>query len=543
MHTQFFSWLQTRSGQKIIVIFLLIFFLGIFLRTYHFHNWLVIRDDQSRDASLISSIVQGNTKWPLMGPFMSYSGDGDHSEENAFHIGPMYYYFQIVSAKMFGDYPDKLAYPDVFFGILTIPLLFFFLRLYYTNSIALAVTSVFAISAYFVQYARFSWNTNLIPFFVLLFLVSLYTLLCKSEKERWIQAIVFGCALGIGIQLHVITMIIFLSVSLYFFLFLLRNRNLKWKEWILILFTVCILNTAQIINEWQTHLSNTKTLFYSASKKSSMQMDTFLHLLKNDIGCHMEAHTYFLSSYGGSRCSHNLFDISTYNSDTVSIIDRVVSLATILFSLLGYIFLLRYTQNEQDTNKRYFLHLVSVYAGIALLVMFSLSRDKLNDFRYFTPTFFIPFLFLGFFIRFIIRRVTHRFLRICLFIFVLIPLFFSNVKALAEQFISLQSKDRTCSSHFTTLGEIEPVVSYIVQHIGKSSLVYIRGDKDLHVIFPPMYHLLKKQGIDAMEMKRTLEVPNNVPAYLISCRKRYEENYPYEKINSFTIIQIHNEEK
>ena len=102
-----------------------------FLRTYNFHDWLKFSNDQARDAFISSQAADKETAWPLVGPYMSYSGDGDHVEENSFHLGPIYYYFQIVSAKIFGNYADKLAYPDVFFGVLSILLLYAFLRIYF----------------------------------------------------------------------------------------------------------------------------------------------------------------------------------------------------------------------------------------------------------------------------------------------------------------------------------------------------------------------------------------------------------------------------
>ncbi|OIQ04338.1 MAG: hypothetical protein AUK58_00905 [Candidatus Moranbacteria bacterium CG2_30_41_165] len=529
---------RTKKQKRVIGIFLLIFFLGIFLRTYHFHDWLMIREDQSRDASLVSRIVQGGEKWPLIGPFMSYSGEGAHSEENAFHIGPIYYYFQILSAKVFGDYPDKLAYPDVFFGILTIPLLFFFLRNYFTRSISLGVTSLFAFSAYFVQYARFAWNTNLIPFFVLLFLFSLHRLLGKSEKDRWVPALVFGFSFGVGIQLHVITMAIFFITSFCVVLFLLKNQSLRWKEWTLIFLLVCFLNTAQIVSELQTNFSNTKTLLISTSKNNPRSLGT---LVRNDLNCHMEAYAYFLSSYGGNRCAYNLFDISTYRINK-NPLESVVSLVTLIFSLFGSLFLFRYVRDEKEREKKYFLYLVIVYTSIAFFVMLPLSRSHLSDFRYFTSTFFVPFLFLGFLLQCITRRFPGMIRGIFIFGIFLFPLYFSHYQVLYGQFSSLQLKKQTCASHFTTLGELEPVASYIAGNTTGFKEVYVRGDKDLHVIFFPMQYLLGKYGIQAIEMKSTLEVPDkSVPAYLISCRVGWRSQYPYQSIDRFSIFQINSE--
>jgi 4-amino-4-deoxy-L-arabinose transferase-like glycosyltransferase len=123
---------------------------------------------------------------------MSYSGNSNHSEEDSFHLGPIYYYFQIISAKIFGSSPDKLAYPDLFFAILSIPLFYLFSRISFSKNISLGLTGLYAVSAYFIEYSRFAWNTNLIPFFVLLLLVSLYKFLEKNEKTGWIWVLSLG---------------------------------------------------------------------------------------------------------------------------------------------------------------------------------------------------------------------------------------------------------------------------------------------------------------------------------------------------------------
>jgi hypothetical protein len=110
-------------------ILLAIILLGTFLRAYNLNDWLDFGDDQVHDAILVEAVVRGETAWPLLGPDMSKSGNGStegSSRENRFHIGPVYYYFQILSAKMFGTEPYRLAYPDLLFSILSIPLFFIF---------------------------------------------------------------------------------------------------------------------------------------------------------------------------------------------------------------------------------------------------------------------------------------------------------------------------------------------------------------------------------------------------------------------------------
>ncbi len=97
-------------------ILLLIIGSGIFLRTYHFHDWLRFSPDEARDATIINNALNKKNALPLLGP---------QAGNTKFYLGPLYYQAEYVSALIFGNSPDKLAYPDLFFSIMTIPLLFF----------------------------------------------------------------------------------------------------------------------------------------------------------------------------------------------------------------------------------------------------------------------------------------------------------------------------------------------------------------------------------------------------------------------------------
>src|SRR3989339_797357 len=142
-------------------ILLAIILVGIFLRTYNFHDFLRFNADQSRDAAVINNALEGKEALPLLGP---KAGGTD------FRLGPAFYYFNYASGLVFGGNPDKLAYPDLLFSILAIPLFYVFSRRYFGKNISLAVAFLFAISLFTVRYSRFSWNPNSTPFFTMLFL-------------------------------------------------------------------------------------------------------------------------------------------------------------------------------------------------------------------------------------------------------------------------------------------------------------------------------------------------------------------------------------
>jgi hypothetical protein len=92
---------------------------GVFFRTYHFHDWLQFKGDAFRDATMVSNIIDaGAESLPLLGP---------RAGGTMLRLGPIFYYFQSLSATLFQSLDAPvLAYHDVFFSILSILLFFFF---------------------------------------------------------------------------------------------------------------------------------------------------------------------------------------------------------------------------------------------------------------------------------------------------------------------------------------------------------------------------------------------------------------------------------
>src|SRR5512146_3127228 len=92
------------------IIFGVVIIAAIFLRTYHFHDWLYFKMDQARDAMLVNEAYQnGPGNLPLLGP----KAGGTKA-----NVGPAFYYFQYLSTVIFhSNQPDVMAYSDLLFSI------------------------------------------------------------------------------------------------------------------------------------------------------------------------------------------------------------------------------------------------------------------------------------------------------------------------------------------------------------------------------------------------------------------------------------------
>lgn len=480
--------------QRIPWIFLsiaLILTLGIFLRTYQFHDWLRFTNDQARDATLVREVVEGKAAVPLLGPTMRKSGV---SKNELFHLGPVYYYFQIASAKMLGTEPDTLAFPDLLFSLFTVPLFFLFLRGYFNRNIASVLTGLYTLSFFAILYSRFAWNPNAIPFFVLLFLLSLHRLLVHRERAHPLWAVALGLAIGVGIQLHALLLVLFPTVTFCVFVFSIRRRSLSWSRWLMVAGLVVLLNFGQIVSEVRTGFANTRIFFKFPVAVDLNNQGKVWENIGHVADCTLEANAYILSSLGKDECTFTFDKLK--NDDRQSRFYRkhltVWSWSGIgllfLFSIYGYTTLGRNFWQETDRDKKFFLGIIILYVGLSVIAMFPLISANVKEFRYFSIVFFLPYLFLGFVSQSVFTPSSGTMARAAV-IGVFVGLIATNAFSVyreAKPLVHLKASD----DHLLVLGEAEAIAEYLHQAAGDTSQAYlIGGNAYVANFFKPLAYL------------------------------------------------------
>ncbi|MDD5397294.1 MAG: glycosyltransferase family 39 protein [Candidatus Moranbacteria bacterium] len=416
-----------------ILVLLTILVVGIFLRTYHFKDWLLVASDQARDLTLVGNVVSGKTSWPLLGPDMS-GGEG-------FKLGPIYYYFQIISAEIFGISAASQAYPDLLFSILSIPLLYYFLKRFFSENAALFSTGIYTSSYFAIEYSRFAWNVNLIPFFVLLFLLSFWEFSIGKEKTPWIWVISAGVSLGVGVQLHAILLLLFPAVVFCGFIFIAKNNARFWHKFAVIMTIALMLNLGQFINEQRTDFGNTKAFLDAFIFKSQRTDGSVMKSFKLDIACNAQASSLAISSLGNKNICDFLYDgerSTTYNSKIHLNMDPALllgKLSSLLFLILGFGYLTYSFHAESDKKRKTFLGLIVLYAVLYFLVMLPIAPG--SRMRYYLPIIFLPFVFLGFLFDFLAKKCPQKHLWIIVGIFSLLMLL--NMNSLLAEAATLSS--------------------------------------------------------------------------------------------------------
>ncbi len=365
-----------------------IVFGAIWVRTYHHHEWLFFKWDQAREALLLAPAIEnGPEHLPLMGPRATRVGN------DYLRLGPAFYYFMYLSGVIFDSIePDIFAYPDLFFSILMIPLLFFFLRLYFSHIHSLLATLLYSFSFLIIQYSRFAWNPNSVPFFELL---SFYGLLRFVNSNRlkaklgWIS--LWAASFAIATQLHYFA---FFSITAITAAFLTVRFDL-WKihkigEAIKCLFSkqslafamlsmiiIGFFHTPVIISDVKTNGSNVKNFIGAFSEKPRQDKTTWQKIVRN---LREQPKYYFLL-------------ITSFRHRQGMKADPIpVGMGTAFIVLgLGLASYLR--RKEKDQMKRDFLMLTIVWTILFFLITIPTSYQLRP--RFFVVVFAIPYIFFG----------------------------------------------------------------------------------------------------------------------------------------------------
>lgn len=155
--------------------------IAAFLRLYRIADLTEFLGDQGRTGIHIYEAWQ-KKELPLVGPTV-LSGQ---------HLGPAFYYIMAPAFVLSGFHPTSGAVMTALFGIGAVALLWMFARELFGWQIATGLAIVWAVSPQIVSSDRVLWEPNIIPFFIFLYLLSLY--------KRW--HFVAGASLGILVQLH-----------------------------------------------------------------------------------------------------------------------------------------------------------------------------------------------------------------------------------------------------------------------------------------------------------------------------------------------------
>ncbi|GEM_PF-434275 len=317
------------SQNKLFLALTVVMFLVLVVRLWSFGSLLTFKMDQARDIKLIEKVYfDGPEELPLLGP---------RAAKTYLRLGPIFYYFEYLAMLIFGDKPWAVAMPDLFFSLLGIPLFYYFLCQIFDKKISFLTTTVFAFSFFLNQYGRFAWNPNSIPFWSLLFFLSLYKLVVgywqsvnkgavagKNEQSKW----VFGLTIGylVASQLHFTAMLAYPLIAFLVIVFTVGGRRVLeskskgfgflltkefWRDlflrvpvtyWLASLLLLLIGYLPVIFSEMYTGGDNWRQFKYALSSQGKAEFPFLLKLIQS-LKLHSQYFWFTLTSWAGGANS------------------------------------------------------------------------------------------------------------------------------------------------------------------------------------------------------------------------------------------------
>lgn len=450
-----------------------IFALGTFLRSYNFSDWLHFELDQSRDARVISlAIENGPENLPLLGP---------RAGGTYLRLGPIFYYFEYVSAVIFGNTPSGMAMANLFFSIGSIFIFYIFCREYFSKKIATSLMFIFSVSLFLVMYSRFAWNPNSLIFFELVVFFSLLKAVNREEKRRGVWLFIFFLSLAIATQLHFLALLSLPLISLIFLL--IKRPKIPFRFWAVSALIVLFFYAPVILNEIKTGGDNAKEFAEALSGKSNKGDHSIINSLIRNYQANSVANWMILS---GSEKGESLrIDRTSFKNKSLMCGKNCdenlpyTILALGLFS--GAVFLLAkkliFRRSVQNGN---FILIISIWFFVSF-AMFTLLAFDLSP-RFFLLTAPIYLIFFGFWLE-ALSKVWKGWLAIilsCIFIatnlyFVFVR--FGQLRAAGVKDVTIEPDRIMKERARVTLAQERSISQFIAEKSRENKLpIFIKSD-------------------------------------------------------------------
>lgn len=495
--------------------------LAFILRIWHLQENLYFSLDQARDAEMVKNAYSNGTgDLPLLGP---------RAAGTLLRMGPIFYYFQFVSTKVFNSVePYVLVYPDLLLSILTIPLLYYFFRQFFPRTISLIIATLYGFSFIITQYSRFAWNTNSIPFWGLLFILGIYkSVNLENKKQAGWWLVLAGLSYGVVSQLHFIALVGFPAIAVLFWIFY-RPKKINWKYWLLALVAVAVLYTPMIVSEIKTKGYNLEQFGYALSHKTAKA--------ENEDG-EKTKKTPLIKKINKININLGMLTSSVGNKDSL--------LALYGGSLLVVVGLALFVRKwRKDKTKRKIILLTTIWFFIFYLIL--LITDTSLKPRFFLPIAVIPFVFIGAIIDFLwnLKNKPLKITSTVIFGLFLLGLLIMNLGAIKMWYAYIENQDSSAikrdiflkQSDGMTLGNMKKINSHMVNQAEKNNRAICYNVKNEYVHTFEYLLVLNHPEIKQFRIKRDLANKNQCQFFSIASTGDNKKKISNKYINDFSFI-------
>lgn len=205
-------WIKSHRTEAIILAAILL--IGAFFRLYRISEYMIFLGDEGRDAIVVRRLLV-DLDLILVGPGTSIGN---------MYLGPLYYYL-IAPALLLANFsPVGPAIMIAILGIVTIFLVWYMGRELFGKKAGLIGALLYSISPVVITFSKSSWNPNIMPFFALISVYSIWRV-WRQKEFKWLIAlgIFFACIL----QSHYLGLLLAPTLGLFWLLTYVKIRTSK----------------------------------------------------------------------------------------------------------------------------------------------------------------------------------------------------------------------------------------------------------------------------------------------------------------------------
>lgn len=259
-----------RKNKIELIILGVILLVGSFCRLYRISEYMVFLGDEGRDA-IITRRIFTELHPPLIGPGTSVG---------SMYLGPLYYYMMAIPLLIAGFSPVGPAIMVAILGVLTIAFVWWVEKTWFGRSAGLIAAALYSISPTTIIYSHSSWNPNIMPFFALLCIYSIWKV-WRQKNNNWL--IVLGIAYAFVLQSHYLGLLLAPTLLLFWILALRNLRLIKnskfeiknfWKKTILGIGFFLILMSPLLIFDIRHDWMNVRSIYkFIAERQTNFSVD------------------------------------------------------------------------------------------------------------------------------------------------------------------------------------------------------------------------------------------------------------------------------
>lgn len=211
------NFIKENKYEVLILVFILL--LASFLRLYKIDEYMTFLGDEGRDAIVVRRLLVYFDPI-LVGPGTSIGN---------MYLGPLYYYLIAPSLLLAGFSPVGPSVFVALVGVLTVFLVWKFGHEWFGKVAGLIAAFFYAISPTVIVYSRSSWNPNVMPFFSLLSIYSVWKVYKSRGASRevgWWMAIL-GISYAFCLQSHYLGLLLLPTIGVFLFIKYLKLKKEK----------------------------------------------------------------------------------------------------------------------------------------------------------------------------------------------------------------------------------------------------------------------------------------------------------------------------